>query len=100
MAKCVVYNFETHKRLGEAFSQDIVWVPVWDSGKYNSFSPHMLLIGRTPKLRVDNFLNPLVQTFEDDAEPSILAVQMIDKLQLIAKMHEEVKEDICQVQVR
>jgi hypothetical protein len=33
----------------------------------------MLLIGRTPRLRVDKFLSPLVQTFEDDGEPTILA---------------------------
>ncbi len=38
------------------------------------FSPHMLLTRWTPRLRVDNFLNPLVQTFEDDVEPSILVV--------------------------
>jgi hypothetical protein len=31
-----------------------------------------------------NFSSPLVQTFEDDVKPSILAVQMIDKLQFIA----------------
>jgi len=59
----------------------------------------MLLIGRTPRLRVDNFLSPLVQTFENDVEPSILALQMINKLQFIARMHGEVKENVYQVQV-
>jgi len=59
----------------------------------------MLLIGRTFKLKVDNFLNPLVQRFEDDAELSILVVEMIDNLQLITKLHGEVKENVCQAQV-
>ncbi len=44
------------------------------------FFPHMLLIGKTFKLRADNFLNPLVQTFEEDAKLSILVVETIDKL--------------------
>jgi hypothetical protein len=55
----------------------------------------MLLKGRTPRLKADNFLNPLVQTFEDDAELSILVVEMIEKLQFIAKMHEEMNENVC-----
>jgi len=41
----------------------------------------------------------LVQTFEGDAKPCILAVHMIDKLQFITRMHGEVKEDVCQIQV-
>jgi hypothetical protein len=52
----------------------------------------MLLIGRTPRLRTDNFLSLLVQTFENDGEPAILATQIIYKLQFIAKIHGEVKE--------
>ncbi len=59
----------------------------------------MLLIGRTPRLRANNFLSPLVQTFEDDAKLSILVVEMIDKLQFISKLHGEVKENVYQAQV-
>jgi hypothetical protein len=59
----------------------------------------MLLIGRTPRLRADNFFNPMVHIFENDVEPSILVVHMIDKLQLIAKMHGEVEENVCQAWV-
>jgi len=28
----------------------------------------MLMIGQTPRLKVDNFLSPLVQAFEDDGD--------------------------------
>jgi hypothetical protein len=56
----------------------------------------MLLIGRTLRLKGDNFLSPLVQTFEDDAELSILVVEMIDKLQFITKLYGEVKENVYQ----
>jgi len=44
------------------------------------FFPHMLLIGKTFNLKANNFLNPLVQTFDEDAKLSILVVEMIDKL--------------------
>ncbi len=40
----------------------------------------MFLIGKTFNLKADNFLNPLVQTFDEDAKLSILVVEMIDKL--------------------
>jgi hypothetical protein len=68
---------------------------MWDEAS-TQFSPHMLLTERTPTLKANNFLSPLVQTFEDDAKLSILVVEMIDMLQLIAKMHREVKENVCQ----
>ncbi len=29
----------------------------------------MLMTGQPPPLKVDNFLSPLVQAFEDDGEP-------------------------------
>jgi hypothetical protein len=45
-------------------------------------------------LKTNNFLSPLVQTFEDDGELADLVTQMIYKLQLIAKMHGEVKEKV------
>ncbi len=51
------------------------------------FSPHMLLIGQTPRLKVDKFLSPLVQTFNDDDDLVVLVEQMINKFQFIAKMH-------------
>lgn len=59
----------------------------------------MLLIGMTPRLRTNNFLSPLVQTFENDGELASMATQMIYKLQFITKMHGEVKENVYQAQV-
>jgi hypothetical protein len=47
----------------------------------------MILIGRTSKLQVDNFLNPLANTYDGDDDPIKLAKQMIEKLQLITSMH-------------
>ncbi len=64
------------------------------------FSLHMVLIRRTPKLRVDNFLNPLVQTFDDDGELTIMVEHMISKLQLIVKLDGELIENVNQTQVR
>ncbi len=58
-------------------------------------SPHMVLT----RLKANNFLNPLVQTFEDD-DPATMAKHMINKMQLIAKMHGEVVENVNQAQVR
>jgi hypothetical protein len=43
-------------------------------------SPHMLLTGKTPRLRTNNFLSLLAEIFEDNAKLSILVVEMINKL--------------------
>ncbi len=40
------------------------------------FSPHMLLSGRTPRLKANNFLNPLVQTYYDDENTIVVTTQM------------------------
>jgi hypothetical protein len=62
-------------------------------------SPHTVLTGFTTRLKVDNSLNPLVQTFEDD-DLATMAKHMISKMQLIAKMHGEVVENVNQAQVK
>jgi predicted ester cyclase len=59
------------------------------------FSLHMLLTNHTPRLKVDNFLSMLVQTFDTYADLAFMAEQMISKLQLITKMHGEVTNNIC-----
>lgn len=56
-------------------------------------SPHTVLTGLTTRLKVDNSLNPLVQTFEDD-DLATMAKHMISKMQLIANMHGEVVENV------
>jgi hypothetical protein len=40
----------------------------------------MLLMGKIPWLRVDNFLNFLVQTYDDDEDLATIATHMICKL--------------------
>lgn len=58
----------------------------------------MVLIRRTQKLKVDNFLSPLVQTFDDDGEVTIMVKHMINKLQLV-KLDGELIENVNQRQV-
>jgi hypothetical protein len=40
----------------------------------------MVLTKQTPKLKVDNFLSPLVQAFEANDDPTVMVEQMINKL--------------------
>jgi len=56
------------------------------------FYPHMLFIGRMPRLKANNFFSPLVQTFDEDDDCVVMVEQMINKLQLITEMHGEVLE--------
>jgi hypothetical protein len=45
------------------------------------FSPHMLLVGRIPRLRIVNSLILLVQTYDDDDDDLVaIATWMIGKL--------------------
>jgi hypothetical protein len=62
-------------------------------------SSHTVLTSLTTRLKANNFLNPLVQTFEDD-DPATMAKHMTNKMQLIAKMHGEVVENVNQAQVK
>lgn len=48
---------------------------------------HMLLTTWIPRLKANNFLNPLVHAFETDDDPIAMVKQMFKKLQLIARMH-------------
>jgi hypothetical protein len=56
-------------------------------------SQHTVLISFTTRLKVDNSLNPLVQTFEDD-DLATMAKHMISKMQLIANIHGEAVENV------
>jgi hypothetical protein len=47
----------------------------------------MLLTTWIPRLKANNFLNPLVHAFEIDDDPIAMVKQMFKKLQLIARMH-------------
>jgi hypothetical protein len=64
------------------------------------FSPHMILINHTPnfaldyKLHVDNFLQSLVNTYSGDDDFEVLAKKMIEKMQLIVKMHGHILDNV------
>ncbi len=60
----------------------------------------MLLTSKTPKLMMDNSLNPLAQAFEDDENTTTLAEQMINKLQFIDSMHGEVIKNVSHAQIK
>jgi hypothetical protein len=47
----------------------------------------MVLIGRTPKLKADNYLSMLTHTFDEDLNVDKLTNQVIVKLQLISELH-------------
>jgi hypothetical protein len=61
---------------------------------------HMFLTAWIPRLKANNFLNPLVHAFETNDDPTTMAKQMLKKLQLIARVHGEVVENVNQVQVK
>jgi hypothetical protein len=58
------------------------------------FSPHMILIGRIPKLQVNKLFSPLVGTYNEDDDPEIMAKKMIEKMQLISKMHGQILNNV------
>jgi hypothetical protein len=64
------------------------------------FSPHMIFIGRIPKLRIDKFFSPLVGTYNEDDDPEIMVERMIKKMQLISKMHGQILNSVVQAQAK
>jgi len=54
------------------------------------FSPFMILTGRSPRLRADNYLNALTDVTDDSANVEIAAAQFLQKVRLIASIHESV----------
>jgi hypothetical protein len=51
------------------------------------FPSCMILTSLTPRLRINNFLSPLVKAYDEDDNFAILVEQMIKKMQLITRMH-------------
>jgi hypothetical protein len=62
------------------------------------FSPFMVLIGRTPRLRADNCLNTLTDEINDSATVEEVAVGFLEKVKLIASIHENVLFNVEQAQ--
>ncbi len=54
------------------------------------FSPFMILTGRSPRLRADNCLNTLTDVIDDTSIVEDMATQFLEKVRLIASIHENV----------
>jgi hypothetical protein len=50
----------------------------------------MILTGRSPRLRVDNYLNTLTNVIDDSSNVEDTTVQFLEKVKLIASIHEDV----------
>jgi hypothetical protein len=62
------------------------------------FSPFMILTGRTPRLRADNYLHALTAETDVSAEVEVVAAQFLQKMELIASIHENVLLNVEQAQ--
>jgi hypothetical protein len=62
------------------------------------FSPFMILTGRTPRLRADNYLHALIQVTDDGVDVEVVAAQFLQKMELIASIHEDVLLNVEQAQ--
>jgi hypothetical protein len=62
------------------------------------FSPFMILTGRSPRLRADNYLNALTNVIDDTANVEDIVVQFLEKVRLIASIHESVLLNVEQAQ--
>jgi hypothetical protein len=54
------------------------------------FSPFMILTGRSPRLKADNYLNALTDVMDDGADVEIVAAQFLEKVRFIANIHESI----------
>ncbi len=62
------------------------------------FSPFMVLTGRTPRFRADNWLNTLTDEIDDTATVEDMATRFLEKVRLIASIHESVLFNVEQAQ--
>jgi len=63
-----------------------------------NFSPFMILTGRTPRLRVDNYLQALTAETDDVVDVETVAAQFLQKVELIASIHNNVLLNVEQAQ--
>jgi hypothetical protein len=64
------------------------------------FSPFMVLTGRSPRLRADNYLSALTSVVDDGVDVEQIAAQFLEKVSLIASIHENVLLNVEQAQKR
>jgi hypothetical protein len=62
------------------------------------FSPYMILTRRSPRHRADNYLNTLTNVIDDSSNVEDTAVQFLEKVKLIASIHEDVLLNVEQAQ--
>jgi hypothetical protein len=62
------------------------------------FSLFMILNGRTPRLRVDNYLQALTEETNDGVDMETAAAQFLQKVELIASIHDNVLLNVEQAQ--
>jgi hypothetical protein len=62
------------------------------------FSPFTILIGRTPRLKVDNYLQALTAEVDDGINMETAAAQFLQKVELIANIHNNVLLNVEQAQ--
>jgi hypothetical protein len=62
------------------------------------FSLFMVLTGQTPRLRADNCLNTLTDEIDDTATMEDMATRFLEKVRLIASIHESVLFNVEQAQ--
>jgi hypothetical protein len=58
----------------------------------------MILIGRTPRLRADNYLHSLTAEVDDTADVETTVERLVQKMKLIASIHENVLLNVEQAQ--
>jgi hypothetical protein len=62
------------------------------------FSPFMIVIGHTPHLRADNYMHSLTAVTDDDVAIEVATTQFLQKMKLIASIHENVLLNVEQAQ--
>jgi hypothetical protein len=62
------------------------------------FSPFMIVTGRTPRLKADNYLHSLTAVIDDNVAVEVAATQFLEKMKLIASIHENVLLNVEQTQ--
>jgi hypothetical protein len=60
----------------------------------------MVLIGHTPRIKVNNKLCMLIQTFDEEMNVEQLTKQMISKMQLISELHKSILSNNAHAQVQ
>jgi hypothetical protein len=58
----------------------------------------MIMTGRTPCLRADNYLHSLIAMNNDNDDLEVVVAQFLQKMKLIANIHENVLLNVEQAQ--